>query len=131
MRAAFERASTTYEHAAVLAARVRDELIGRLELVALEPKVVLDLGAATGAATRALAAHYPGALVVALDLAPAMLRRAAEHSVTVCADALKLPLASDSADLVFSNLMLPWCDGPEAVFAEVRRVMRSGAFFSF
>ena len=40
----------------------------------------------------------------------------------LCADATRLPLADASVDLVFSNLLLPWCD-PDALFAELRRVL--------
>lgn len=131
MRAAFDRASDSYEEAAVVQARVREELLERLALVPLEPGVALDLGAATGASTRGLAARYPHALVVALDLAPAMLRRAALSTAAVCADAARLPLGPGSVDLVYSNLMLQWCDDPAAVFAEVHRVLRAGGFFTF
>ncbi|HKZ73052.1 MAG TPA: methyltransferase domain-containing protein, partial [Steroidobacteraceae bacterium] len=49
----------------------------------------------------------------------------------VCADALRLPFGPESVDLVFSSLMLQWCDEPHAVFAEVRRVLRPGGFFAF
>jgi malonyl-CoA O-methyltransferase len=131
MRAAFDGASETYDESAVLQARVREELIDRLSLVALEPGVVLDLGAATGSAARSLAQRYPAALIVALDVSPAMLRRAASRSLVVCADATRLPLATASVDLVYSNLMLQWCDEPDAVFAEAHRVMRPGGFLSF
>jgi malonyl-CoA O-methyltransferase len=131
MRATFDRASATYDDFAVIQGRVRNELVERLELVGLEPKVVLDLGAATGASARALEKRYPGALVVALDLAPAMLRRAAEQSVAVCADAAGLPFAPASVDLVHSNLMLQWCDDPGRVFAEAKRVLKPGGFLAF
>ena len=131
MRAAFERASGTYDEAAVLQGRVSEELIERLALVAIQPAVVLDLGAGTGRAAPGLAGRFPGAFVVALDIASSMLRRAAVHASTVCADAVRLPLAGASVDLVFSNLMLQWCEEPDAVFAEVRRVLKPGGFFAF
>lgn len=131
MRAAFDRASSTYDESAVLQARVRDELIERLALVALEPAVVLDLGAGTGLTAQSLARQYSKALVVAVDLAPVMLRRAAHHAPALCADASRLPLGTASVDLVCSNLMLQWCDEPAAIFGEVRRVVRPGGFFAF
>ena len=49
----------------------------------------------------------------------------------VCADGRALPLAAQSVDLVFSNLMLPWCDDPEALFAQVQRVLRPGGLMLF
>ncbi len=42
-------------------------MLERLQLVTLVPRVVLDAGAGTGHASRALKRRYPKALVVALD----------------------------------------------------------------
>jgi malonyl-CoA O-methyltransferase len=41
-----------------------------------------------------------------------------------------MPLPNGSADLILSNLMLPWAD-PDAVFAEWRRVLAPRGFLSF
>ena len=137
VRAAFERASAGYEAAAVLQPRVSDELLGRLEPFKFEPRVVLDLGAGTGRAARELKRRYRRALVIALDLAPGMLREARRHQhlfrrfERVCADALRLPLKDASVDLVFSSLMLQWCDPLDEAFAEVRRVLNPEGFFAF
>ena len=48
VRRSFGRSARSYDAAAVLQQRVRTELLERLELVRLEPAVVLDLGAGTG-----------------------------------------------------------------------------------
>jgi malonyl-CoA O-methyltransferase len=107
VRAAFERASGGYEAAARLQAEVAAELLTRLDAFAFTPAVVLDLGCGTGRATRELKRRYPRALVIALDLAPGMLRAARRNQplwrrfARVCADALRLPLASASVDIVF------------------------------
>jgi malonyl-CoA O-methyltransferase len=42
-----------------------------------------------------------------------------------------MPLPDASFDLVFSNLMLPWCEDIDAVFAEVVRVLRPQGLFTF
>jgi len=137
VRASFDRASAGYEAAAVLQPQVADELLERLELFKFEPRVVLDLGAGTGRATRELKRRYRRALVIALDLAPGMLRQARRHQhlfrrfERVCADALRLPLAQASVDLVFSSLMLQWCDPLDSAFAEIRRVLNPDGFFAF
>jgi malonyl-CoA O-methyltransferase len=136
VRAAFDRASDAYDSAAVLQARVAGELLERLAAFPLKPAVVLDLGAGTGRITRELKRRYPRALVIALDLAPGMLAQARRHQPLLrpfrrlCADAQALPLATASVDLVFSSLMLQWCD-LDAVFAEVRRVLKAEGFFGF
>jgi malonyl-CoA O-methyltransferase len=137
LRASFERASASYESAAGLQARVAAELLGRLTPFGLEPRAVLDLGAGTGRVTRELARRYRRALVTALDLAPGMLREARRHQglwrrfALVCGDANRLPLRDESVDLVFSSLMLQWCEPLDTALAEVRRVLRPGGLFAF
>jgi malonyl-CoA O-methyltransferase len=137
VRRAFGRAAATYDAAAELQRRVRDELLSRLDYVKLEPAAVLDLGAGTGHAALALKRRYPASTVVALDLAESMLREARRRQPLfrrfqrVCADAAALPLRSGTVDLVYSNLMLQWCDVPDGVFAECRRVLRAGGLLSF
>ena len=137
LRAAFDRASAGYEAAAALQARVSAELLERLDAFDFAPRVVLDLGAGTGRVTRELKRRYPRALVIALDIAPGMLREAQRRQrlwrrfARVCADALRLPLAGESVDLVFSSLVLQWCEPLEAALAEVRRVLKPAGFFAF
>jgi malonyl-CoA O-methyltransferase len=137
VRRSFGRAAAGYDAAAVLQARVRDELLDRLDVVRLEPAVVLDLGAGTGHASLALKRRYRRSEVVALDLALGMLQQATRRQTLlrrfrrVCADAAALPLRPASADLVLSNLMLQWCNDPDAVFRECRRVLRPGGLLSF
>ena len=137
VRRAFGRAAATYDAAAELQRRVRDELLSRLDYVKLEPAAVLDLGAGTGHATLALKRRYPASTVVAIDLAESMLHEARRRQTLfrrfqrICADAAALPLRSGTLDLVYSNLMLQWCDVPDGVFAECRRVLRPGGLLSF
>jgi malonyl-CoA O-methyltransferase len=134
---AFDRASAQYDGAAQLQTTVRGELLARLDYVRLAPAVVLDLGSGTGHASRELKRRYPRALVVALDLAPGMLHVARRHSrlfrrfARVCGDAYRLPFASASVDLIFSNLMLQWCDELAPVCAELRRVLKPGGLLAF
>lgn len=136
MRRSFDRAAKTYDAAAVLHAEVRENLLARLQLTTLNPGVVLDAGAGTGHAARALKRRYPKAQVVALDSSRRMLQEAARRQswlrpfARVCADAGLLPLADASVDLIVSNLMLQWCN-PDAVFAEFRRVLAPHGLLSF
>lgn len=137
VRRAFGRAAHDYDAAAVLQAEVRSELLARLDLVRLVPDVVLDLGAGTGRATIELKRRYRRSQVVAVDIAEGMLHEAARRQTLlrrfrrVCADAAALPLGDASVDLVFSNLMLQWCDDPDRVFAECRRVLRPNGLLAF
>jgi malonyl-CoA O-methyltransferase len=137
VRAAFDRAGTTYESAAQLQERIGEELLTRLTAFRFEPRVVLDLGAGTGRLSAQLKRRYPRAQVLALDLSLGMLGQAGHHQrlwrrfARVCADAQRLPLKSASVDLVFSSLMLQWCEPLDAALAEVRRVLRGEGFFAF
>jgi malonyl-CoA O-methyltransferase len=136
VRRSFDRAAKTYDAAAVLHAEVRENLLARLQLTTLNPGVVLDAGAGTGHAARALKRRYPKAQIVALDSSRQMLHEAARRQswlrpfARVCADAGLLPLADASVDLIVSNLMLQWCN-PDAVFAEFRRVLAPHGLLSF
>jgi malonyl-CoA O-methyltransferase len=137
VRAAFDRASRTYDAAAVLQTRVRDELLSRLDLVRVAPQVVLDLGCGTGLGTRKLKDRYRSALVIGLDPAPGMLRETRRHSgwlrplQRVCGDVFQLPFQEHSVNLMFSNLMLQWCDDLDAALREIRRVLAPEGFFGF
>lgn len=132
VRRSFERASGSYAAAAVLQGQVREELLSRLEFFKLQPQRVLDLGAGLGESTRELRRLFGRARVVAVDLAPALLLRGLgrprpwRRSMALCADARRLPFATASVDLAFSNLMLQWCDQPAQAFAEIARVLRPG-----
>ncbi len=130
------RASSTYDASAVLAERLREQMIGRLDWIAFTPGSILDLGCGTGRGAVALAARWPKARVVALDASPAMLREAQERVdgrqiEWLTAEAEAMPLPDGSFDLVFSNLMLPWCEDLDAVFAEVARVLAARGLFTF
>lgn len=136
LRRACNRAASTYDAAAALQAEVRARLLERLDYVRLEPQVVIDLGAATARACDVLAQRYPQSTVVAVDFAENMLKLSradrsphdARHAA--CADAMALPFADASVDLVFCNLMLHCCNEPLEVLAECRRVLRPRGLLS-
>ncbi len=77
-------------------------MLARLDYMKLAPRRILD--AASGPPQGALAKRYPGAEVVALDFAFAMLRprrfRFFRRPRAVCADMERLPLADDAIELV-------------------------------
>lgn len=142
VRRAFERAAATYDSHAVLQREVGSRLAHHLDPVRIEPRRVVDLGCGTGEAFAGLGRRFPSAGLVGIDIAHAMLERARARAPAwkrllrantpglVCADAERLPLATGSAQLVFSNLALQWCR-PEAVFAEVSRILEVGGLFMF
>lgn len=136
LRAAFGRAAETYDQAARLQRDIADELLNRLDIIRVAPRLILDLGCGTGYSGRLLARRYRGARLIGLDIARGMAQRADRKSGLfsrqrfVCGDAETLPLATASVDMVVSNLMLQWCD-PRAVFSEVGRVLKPGGLWMF
>lgn len=131
-----DRAGATYDASAVLEAQLRQQMIERLDWIAFTPASILDLGCATGHGAIALAARWPQARVIALDAAPGMLRETQRHDTAgrcerLQADALAVPLPDASVDLVFSNLLMHWCEDIDALLAEVARLLRPRGLFTF
>ncbi len=137
VRESFSDAARAYDAAAVLQQRVRDELLDRLDVLTLQPATIVDLGAGTGHAAAALRKRYRRSRVLAIDIALGMLREAGRRQTPlrrfqrVAADAAALPLRDGCADMVFSNLMLQWCNEPDRVLRECRRVLRPGGVLHF
>jgi malonyl-CoA O-methyltransferase len=124
----FGRAASGYDAAAALQRDCGEQLLGLLPRAA-HPARVLDLGCGTGAFLPALEAAFPGARLLAADLAEGMLaaaRRGEIRCAWVGADAERLPLADRSIDIVFSNLALQWCEDVEGLWREIARVLTPG-----
>lgn len=144
VRRSFDRAASSYDAAAVLQQEVCRRMDERLELIKLAPAQILDAGSGTGNALPMLRARYPRARIMALDIAPAMLREARARVRTpwwksfaqtpgqfACGDIEHLPLAARRVDLVWSNLALQWVNDPAQAFAEFHRVLAPGGLLMF
>lgn len=94
---------------------------------------VLDLGSGTGFFTDILASRYNR--VTGLDISTKMLAFAQQkHGKAItwlAGDAYKLPLQNACLDLVYSNLMIQWCQPLEPVINEILRVLKPGGLFVF
>ena len=97
------------------------------------PLRVLDLGVGPGVSGVGVLDRLPEALVVGLDFSRAMLARAQRHCdevgrgfPLVHADATRLPFADGVFDVVIGHSFLYLLRDPEAVVAEVARVLRPG-----
>ncbi len=89
---------------------------------------VLDLACGTGDFSLLARGRYPHSRTVAADLTERMLHLAQDRGVAnrVCADACRLPFASDAFDAVFVGYGLRNFPDLRAAVAEIRRVMNPG-----
>lgn len=149
VRVSFSRAANSYDAAAVLQKQVREEMLDRLSLINIAPKIILDAGCGTGLGSYALQRQFKSAQVVSLDIAFGMLQKTAEQQPRlqkwlqkltqkilhkqqlVCADIESLPIANNSINLLWSNLALQWCNDLDAVFNEAARVIQPEGLFIF
>ena len=141
VRRSFDRSAHSYDAVAVLQREVADRLLQRLDLVKLQPQTIVDVGTGTGYCARALSSRYPQAHIFGLDLSAAMLHKARQQcgwwqrlrgrQHYMQADAARLPLRSDSVDLIVSSLTLQWCNDLDTVFAEFYRVLKPGGLLMF
>ena len=89
---------------------------------------ILDLGCGDGQLTRQLADS--GAHVLGVDASPAMVVAARERGVEAeQAKAEMLPFRDATFDAVFSNAVLHWVRGQDAMLEQVHRVLRPGGRF--
>ena len=130
----------------VLLREVAARMLDRLSYIRLAPRRILDLGCGLGRARAPLLERYDGAEWLGVDLAEPLVRAGraevnaarrgfarwrATRSESIVADAARLPIADDSVELIFSNLMLNWHPSPHTVFPEWRRVLTVNGLLMF
>jgi malonyl-CoA O-methyltransferase len=137
VKKSFNRAAKTYNHAGVLQEEVLSRLLARLQYVRLEPASIIDIGCGTGRGVTGLQKVYSGAKVVGLDMAYSMLQETKAQfkffskKRMVNADMERLPIASESFDLMFSCLAVQWANDLNTMFREVARIGNPGGLFMF
>lgn len=114
-----------YEKAAYLAQEVGQVMLSRLELMTINPSVILDAGCGAGYFCEHLKSRYPNAEVVALDSTREMVNFAKQRTTLIlCGDMVNAPLRSQSVDLIFANLLSPWIADIKGLMAEFSRLLR-------
>ena len=137
MQRRFDRAASSFDRVDFVHRETCAGLMGRLSPMVLDVKRILDLGGATGSASRLLSKHFKRSRVIALDASHEMLRVAEKKQSwfsrvsTLQCNAMAIPLREGCIDLAFSNLLLPWIDDLHGMFIEVGRVLRKGGLFLF
>ncbi|NVJ67110.1 MAG: malonyl-ACP O-methyltransferase BioC [Gammaproteobacteria bacterium] len=130
----FSKAARSYDDAAFFQRIAADRLLERLEYFKLHPQSILDIGSGTGYCSRELKKRYPQAKVTGIDIAQGMIefsRQQSNQEEYLCADALSLPLVSNSADLIFSNLTIQWIEQLDELFKEFHRVLKPDGLLLF
>ena len=137
-RRRFSDAALRYDEHAVVQRHVASNLLDALDIMKIDPHRVLDLGSGTGGAARSLVKRFPRSSITLLDVALPMLVQARSKAprwrsrqTYVCAHAERLPLAENTVDLIFANLVFHWCDDLDSVFQECNRVLRPGGLILF
>ncbi len=133
------RSAPHYAEAAFFTEEIAGRMFERLDYIKHEPRVILDLNCAPGATSATLAKRFLDASVIPCDPAIALLRKQlpakslpqklltwfGKPSALVCAEAIALPFASKSVDLVWSNLLALSYAAP-IVIRELKRVLKPG-----
>lgn len=137
IRRHFDRSAEDYELACVLQDEIAKRLTERLDYIKLQPSKILDLGSGTGKLSKGLLKRYPKANVIAVDFALEMVKKSKKQGSwlrkpqAVCADAEQLPIKSECAELLISNLMLHWCNDLNNTFAGFHRVLAPNGLLLF
>ncbi len=130
IRSAFNKASASYDEYAFLQKEIATRLDAKLEVIASNSSVILDLGAGTGLLSKLLLQRFPDSQLLCLDFAQQSL--ASNPSTNkICADANHLPLIDGSIDIIASNLMMQWCFNLNKLFIECHRVLKSNGLLLF
>ena len=123
--AAYDATGTAWARgAARVYDRLAEELVGASP-VPLAGRLVLDVGAGTGAAARAVARR--GGRPVRLDRSAGMLRAGDGRSPRLVADATALPVADGSVDGAVAAFSLNHLPSPHAGLRAMRRACRRGS----
>ena len=141
---------------AFLRREIADRMREKLALVKLEVSRVVDAGCGAAEDLPHLRQTFPEARVIGLDASETLLRSAKQSANAastgveklmkkflpsswhasneidlLCANFAELPFASNSLDVIWSNLALHWHPQPDFVLKEWRRSLRVGGLCMF
>jgi SAM-dependent methyltransferase len=129
LRAQFDRLAPVWEE--MRSADAFAPVGAALERLPEPPRRVLDLGTGTGSVARLVAARFPDAAVIGVDISGRMIEQARHRTESASvsyqvADAEHLPFEDAAFDLVTLGNMIPFFD-------ELARIVASGGrvLFSF
>ncbi|TRX56860.1 malonyl-ACP O-methyltransferase BioC [Thalassomonas sp. M1454] len=131
----FGAASESYDVSARLQRQSGNIILSYLQQNTAKTKnpIVVDLGTGTGYFADILKSDHQN--IIGLDLSKSMLQYASNNRNKdinwLAADIHQLPFADNSIDIIYSNLVIQWCDPLHKAFAEIERVLKPGGTFVF
>lgn len=155
VRRQFGRRTGQIANANFLLREAESQMLGRLELMKLDPASILEIGSGLGDGVLALRKKYPNAsMLLGIDAAEPMVQHAHNRlsppregfltrvlggarrrrdplASLVVADAAQIPIADSSVDLVWSNMCLHWMADPVSAVQEWHRVIRPDGLLMF
>lgn len=131
----FSKAAKSYESAAVVQQEICNRALERLQMLKLNPSVIMDIGSGTGFSISGLQEQFPNSHIIASDISQPMLLQARtnrlKNASVVCGDAEQLPVKEGSVDLIFSTSTFQWCVDLNRVFAECLRILKTDGVMVF
>ncbi len=135
---AFSKAAKTYDQCASLQRKVGEKLLETTPIKA--GMTVLDLGCGTGFFSQKL--YEKNVNLLCVDLSSSMLaqtqsrmqrqeKKSCRFIHYLVGDAEHLPIADHSVDLVFSSLVLQWCQYLSDPLKEIKRVLKPSGVLLF
>ena len=124
-------------------------MIGRLSYIRISPETVVDAGCGPGHSLASLRERFPKARLIGVDSCPSFIEHCKKTYLPKgmqawvsklgrksqdefhLADLAAMPMAAESAGLVWSNMALHWHPEPHKVIAEWRRVIQVGGICMF
>ena len=145
VRRQFDARAPRFAESSALTREIASRLLERLQYMRIDPAIVIDVGCGLGESRAQLQTRYANAHWLGLDVSEGMLRAGQPHGVVqrfrnwargpdalrVAGDAGALPIAGDTVDLLYSNLMLHWHPEPHTVFPEWKRVLKVNGLLLF
>lgn len=134
----FSKAAETYDDAAIVQHEICDRALERLQMLKLQPGTILDIGSGTGRSVRGLQALFPSSCVIASDFALPMLQQVKQNQgsfhknvSSICCDAERLAIKSESVDLIFSTSTFQWSEDLNQIFLECSRILKQDGVLLF
>ncbi|MEZ5496440.1 MAG: malonyl-ACP O-methyltransferase BioC [Gammaproteobacteria bacterium] len=126
----FNRVAKNYSENAVLQQEILSRLLERLSdekkiSAEFQSKALLELGCGPGWSFEELLNGFAIEQLTAIEFSKNMLAQTPDYKQvkTILSDVHELPLEDESQDVVFSNMMLHWCNESD-VFKESFRVLK-------